>query len=119
MAGLSPADLRFNIAKLVPGTNGMATLWQDYINRVSGGAVQGYQERVASGAVYGALVNNVLLFAAILAIFCGAADCTTGAVMAIEALPALSPKPSSPKALPRLSSKLDWVTSIRPARLLT
>ncbi len=58
MAGLAPADLRFNIAKLVPGTNGGATMWQDYINRASGGAVQGTQERVATGAVYGTLVNR-------------------------------------------------------------
>lgn len=56
--GLAAADLRFNIAKLSPGSNGEPTRWQNYINRVSGGAVQGSQERSATGYAFGALVNH-------------------------------------------------------------
>ena len=55
MAGLTAADLRFNIAKLIPGTNGGPSVWQNYINRASGGAVQGTQERSATGYVFGTL----------------------------------------------------------------
>lgn len=58
MAGLTPADLRFNIAKLVPGSSGGPSAWQNYINRVSGGAVQGSQERSAAGYAFGTLVNH-------------------------------------------------------------
>ena len=58
MAGLGPSDLRFNIAKLVPGSNGGPSTWQNYINRSNGGAVQGTQERSASGYAFGTLVNN-------------------------------------------------------------
>ena len=60
MAGLSPSDLRFNIAKLVPGSNGGPSTWQNYINRSNGGAVQGSQERktTTAGYVFGTLVNN-------------------------------------------------------------
>ncbi|MFA5913596.1 MAG: OmcA/MtrC family decaheme c-type cytochrome, partial [Burkholderiales bacterium] len=58
MAGLSAADLRFNIAKLVPGSNGGPSTWQNYINRASGGAVQGSQERSAAGYAFGTLANN-------------------------------------------------------------
>jgi len=49
MTGLVAADLRFNIAKLVPGTNGAAEHWQDYINRAQDGVTQGSQERSATG----------------------------------------------------------------------
>lgn len=56
--GIPPADLRFNIAKLVPGTNGEPANWQNYINRVRNGVVQGTQERVATGYAYGTLVNH-------------------------------------------------------------
>ena len=58
MAGLTAADLRFNIAKLEPGSNGGPSTWQNYINRSNGGAVQGSQERSAAGYVFGSLVNN-------------------------------------------------------------
>ena len=58
MAGLTAADLRFNIAKLVPGSNGEPSTWQNYINRASGGAVQGSQERSAAGYAFGTLVNH-------------------------------------------------------------
>jgi OmcA/MtrC family decaheme c-type cytochrome len=58
MAGLAAADLRFNIAKLVPGSNGGPSVWQNYINRANGGAVQGSQERSAAGYAFGTLKNN-------------------------------------------------------------
>ena len=60
MAGLGPSDLRFNIAKLVPGSNGGPSTWQNYINRSNGGAVQGSQERktTTAGYAFGTLVNN-------------------------------------------------------------
>jgi OmcA/MtrC family decaheme c-type cytochrome len=54
---LTAADLRFNIAKLVPGTNGEPANWQNYINRNVSGAVQGAQERSAGGYAFGTLVN--------------------------------------------------------------
>lgn len=57
MTGLKPADLRFNIAKLVPSADGGPSNWQNYINRVRSGAVQGSQERVATGAVFGELIG--------------------------------------------------------------
>jgi OmcA/MtrC family decaheme c-type cytochrome len=57
MTGLVTTDLRFNIAKLVPGAGGPAN-WQNYINRASGGAVQGAQERVSTGSVFGSLVSH-------------------------------------------------------------
>jgi len=44
VAGLVPSDFRFTIAKLVPGTNGDPSSWQNYINRVSGGFVQATRE---------------------------------------------------------------------------
>ena len=40
--GLTGNDLRFNIAKLIPG---IPTQWQNYIVRVRDGAIQGTQER--------------------------------------------------------------------------
>jgi OmcA/MtrC family decaheme c-type cytochrome len=58
MTGLVAADLRFNIAKLAPGSNGGPADWQNYVNRSSGGAVQGSQERVAGGFVFGTLVGH-------------------------------------------------------------
>jgi OmcA/MtrC family decaheme c-type cytochrome len=60
MSGLAEADLRFNIAKLVPGSNGGPSTWQNYINRANGGAVQGSQERktTTAGFVFGTLVNR-------------------------------------------------------------
>ena len=58
MAGLAATDLRFNIAKLVPGSNGGPSAWQNYINRANGGAVQGSQERSAAGYVFGTLTNH-------------------------------------------------------------
>ena len=56
--GLAATDLRFNIAKLVPGSNGEPSIWQNYINRVRSGAVQGSQERSATGFVFGTLTNH-------------------------------------------------------------
>jgi OmcA/MtrC family decaheme c-type cytochrome len=53
--GLNPVDnpqifdLRFNIAKLIPPNFGEPSTWQNYIVRVSGGAMQGSQERNRSG----------------------------------------------------------------------
>ncbi len=58
VTGLSDADLRFNIAKLVPGTYGNPYNWQNYINRVSGGAVQGSQERLQTGYRWGTLTPH-------------------------------------------------------------
>ncbi|MBI5908812.1 MAG: OmcA/MtrC family decaheme c-type cytochrome [Betaproteobacteria bacterium] len=58
MVGLGAADLRFNIAKLAPGSNGGPSSWQNYINRAVGGAVQGSQELSAAGFAFGTLVNN-------------------------------------------------------------
>jgi len=58
MPGLAGADLRFNIAKLLPGTNGDPSRWQNYINRAANGAVQGSEERVAAGYPFGGLVNH-------------------------------------------------------------
>jgi OmcA/MtrC family decaheme c-type cytochrome len=57
MTGLTAADLRFNIAKLEPGSNGGPSTWQNYINRANGGAVQGSQERSAAGYPFGTLLN--------------------------------------------------------------
>ncbi len=58
MNGLTAADLRFNIAKLVSGADGGPSVWQNYVNRAVGGAVQGAQERFATGYAFGKLVNN-------------------------------------------------------------
>lgn len=58
MAGLSAADLRFNIAKLVPASDGGPSTWQNYLNRAVGGAVYGSQERSATGYAFGTLANN-------------------------------------------------------------
>src|SRR5215467_934351 len=46
VSGLLPANLRFTIAKLIPGTaaNGNLSNWQNYVLRVSGGRVQGNRE---------------------------------------------------------------------------
>jgi OmcA/MtrC family decaheme c-type cytochrome len=56
--GLKSTDLRFNIAKLNPGTNGNPSTWQDYIVRASGGVLQGSQERDSSGYLWGSLVDH-------------------------------------------------------------
>ena len=55
---LGAADLRFSVAKLVPGANGEPANWQNYINRVRDGAVQGSQERSATGYAFGTLTNH-------------------------------------------------------------
>jgi OmcA/MtrC family decaheme c-type cytochrome len=46
VSGLLPANLRFTIAKLIPGTpaNGNLSNWQNYVVRVSSGRVQGNRE---------------------------------------------------------------------------
>jgi OmcA/MtrC family decaheme c-type cytochrome len=56
VAGLTKNDLRFNIAKLIPGTNGEPSNWQNYINVARNGAVAGSQERNKAEAV---LVDNL------------------------------------------------------------
>jgi OmcA/MtrC family decaheme c-type cytochrome len=58
VTNLAAADLRFNIAKLMPNSDGQPTIWQNYINRAVSGAVQGTQERTAAGYAFGALVNQ-------------------------------------------------------------
>ena len=55
---LASADLRFNIAKWMPATDGSGAYWQNYINRASGGAVQGSQERLRAGYAFGTLDNH-------------------------------------------------------------
>ncbi len=56
--GLTGSDLRFNIAKLIPGTNGSSTEWQNYIVRDRDGATQGSQERQRSGYPFGTLDDH-------------------------------------------------------------
>jgi OmcA/MtrC family decaheme c-type cytochrome len=58
MAGIVASDVRFNVAKLVPGLQGDPPNWQNYINRARSGAVQGSQERTAAGYAFGTLVNH-------------------------------------------------------------
>jgi OmcA/MtrC family decaheme c-type cytochrome len=55
VAGFADTDLRFNIAKLIPG---QPTRWQNYINRANAGAVQGSQERLRSGYPWGTLADH-------------------------------------------------------------
>jgi OmcA/MtrC family decaheme c-type cytochrome len=57
-AGLGESDLRFNIAKLMPGANGDPSVWQNYIVRTRNNRMEGYQERVSThpGAT---LVNHL------------------------------------------------------------
>jgi len=57
MTGLRPADLKFNIAKLMPVPSGDASRWQNYINVANGGVVQASQERLATGAPFGTLTG--------------------------------------------------------------
>jgi OmcA/MtrC family decaheme c-type cytochrome len=58
MTGLVTTDLRFNIAKLVPGAGGGPADWQNYINRARSGAVQASQERASTGYAFGTLVSH-------------------------------------------------------------
>jgi OmcA/MtrC family decaheme c-type cytochrome len=58
VSSITAADLRFNIAKLVPGSNGEPASWQNYLNRAVNGAVEGTQERSAAGFAFGTLVNR-------------------------------------------------------------
>ncbi|MDP1900290.1 MAG: OmcA/MtrC family decaheme c-type cytochrome [Rubrivivax sp.] len=58
MTGLVTTDLRFNVAKLVPGAGGGPADWQNYINRGIDGAVQGAQERAGAGFPFGTLVSH-------------------------------------------------------------
>jgi OmcA/MtrC family decaheme c-type cytochrome len=51
VVGLTGSNLRFTIAKLVPGSNGDPSQWQNYINRVSGGFVQATRETPTSTAL--------------------------------------------------------------------
>lgn len=56
VAGFAQTDLRFNIAKLIPGS---PSKWQSYINRTgTGNSVQGSQERSRTGYPWGTLVDN-------------------------------------------------------------
>src|SRR5204863_9937049 len=50
-------DLRFNIAKLVPGADGAPANWQNYINKAQDGVVQATQERMATGYAFGTLTG--------------------------------------------------------------
>src|SRR3990172_4125664 len=58
VANFAAADLRFNIAKLAPGSNGAPSAWQNYINTAVNGAVQGSQERSTAGFAFGTLLNQ-------------------------------------------------------------
>lgn len=53
VAGFADSDLRFNIAKLMPGS---PARWQNYINHEKDGLTHGYQERASTG---GSLVDNL------------------------------------------------------------
>ena len=55
---LAAADLRFNISKLAPGSDGAPSAWQNYINTAVKGAVQGSQEQSAIGFAFGTLINQ-------------------------------------------------------------
>jgi OmcA/MtrC family decaheme c-type cytochrome len=57
MTGLTAKDLRFNLAKLLPGSNGDPEHWQNYINRAQDGAVQASQERADAGYPFGTLAG--------------------------------------------------------------
>jgi len=56
--GLTTSDLRFSIAKLMPGANSEPSTWQSYINRSSNGAMQASQERDRPGFPLGTLVDH-------------------------------------------------------------
>jgi OmcA/MtrC family decaheme c-type cytochrome len=56
--GLGEGDLRFNVAKLMPGGNGNPSAWQNYIVREDDGHMEGAQERVRTGYPFGELVNH-------------------------------------------------------------
>jgi len=56
MAGLTGADLRFNIAKLAPGSNGAPSAWQNYINTA-------VADVNASGRVTGRAAGTVVITA--------------------------------------------------------
>ena len=58
VSSITAADLRFNIAKLMPGSNGEPANWQNYLNRAVNGPVEGTQERSAAGFAFGTLVNR-------------------------------------------------------------
>jgi OmcA/MtrC family decaheme c-type cytochrome len=62
VAGLTLDDLRFTIAKLVPGSNGAPSKWQNYINTASsgltGGYVRGNREGGTTGTLIGTMVDN-------------------------------------------------------------
>jgi OmcA/MtrC family decaheme c-type cytochrome len=54
---LTDTDLRFDVAKLIPGSNGDPSRWQNYIVRSHNG-MQGSQERQRSGYPWGKLDNH-------------------------------------------------------------
>lgn len=56
--GLTTSDLRFNIAKLTPGTDGNPSTWQNYINLESNGGMRGAQERNRAGYPLGELDDH-------------------------------------------------------------
>jgi len=58
VVGFAATDFRFNIAKLIPGSNGSPSKWQNYIYRATGG-IYGAQERLgSSGYRFGTFVDN-------------------------------------------------------------
>lgn len=59
VAGLASKDLRFNIAKLIPGTHGAPSNWQNYIVTGSASGMRGSQERDRAGSKWGALVDHL------------------------------------------------------------
>lgn len=61
--GLQPGQVRFTIAKLIPGANGDTDHWQNYINRLekAGSVGPGTEDKVqanSAGDSAGTLVNN-------------------------------------------------------------
>jgi len=60
VVGFTDTDLRFNIAKLTPGTDGNPGTWQNYIVTGNNGAMQGAQERktTSPGIKWGTLVDH-------------------------------------------------------------
>jgi OmcA/MtrC family decaheme c-type cytochrome len=60
VAGLTLNDLRFTIAKLVPGSNGNPSAWQNYINTASSGLAAGYVRGNREGGTTGTLIGTLV-----------------------------------------------------------
>lgn len=58
--GVAPEWLQFTLAKLVPGTNGDASTWQSYINRVEspGGVGPATEDRIQATVDSGGILTN-------------------------------------------------------------